>query len=120
MSPSSSMMMSPRLMPIRNLKASPDLPEPHPHSMPPGPPGHTNGIQRAAKLDQEAVSGGFDDTSVVLANAGFDEVSLGRKSLRVPSSSRSIIDEKPTTSAARIAASRRVVIRERLPCEVHR
>ena len=32
----------------------------------------------------------------------------------VPSSSRSIMDEKPTTSAARIAASRRVVTRRLL------
>ena len=33
----------------------------------------------------------------------------------MPSSLRSIIEEKPTTSAARIAARRRVVILERVP-----
>src|SRR5215208_7236778 len=39
---------------------------------------------------------------------------LALRRLRVPSSSRSIMDEKPTTSAARTAARRRVVIREGL------
>ena len=34
-------------------------------------------IQRAPKLNQEAIPGGLDDASVMLANAGFDEVSLG-------------------------------------------
>ena len=38
----------------------------------------------------------------------------------MPSSSFSIIDEKPTTSAARIAARRRVVIRGDLRDEDHR
>jgi len=39
--------------------------------------GTPDGIQRAPKLDQEAVSGGLYDRSVMLANAGLDEVSLG-------------------------------------------
>jgi hypothetical protein len=39
--------------------------------------GTPNGVQRAPKLNQEAVPGGLNDPPVMLANAGFDEVSLG-------------------------------------------
>src|SRR3954454_23949022 len=108
MSPSGSTMMSPRLMPIRrsrseapfafvaswtstaHLTASTGLPNSHRN---PSPVVFTSRPPR----------------SLTLGSMTSRWSALTRRS--VPSSSFSIMEEKPTTSAARIAARRRVVIR---------
>ena len=67
-------------------------------------------IDDAGKLHQQAVAGGLDDAAVVLGDLRIDELAhacaLRRSS--VPSSSAPISREYPATSAARIAARRRV------------
>ena len=67
-----------------------------------------------ANSAQKAITGRLDEPTMMRARA-WARSPLAAAPLsapRVPSSSFSIIDEKPTTSAARIAARRRVVIRE--------
>src|SRR4051812_34457642 len=75
-----------------------------------------NGFQGTRKLHQEAVAGGLHDPAMMGAYPRLEKVALESLEARQCAFSlRSIIEEKPTTSAARIAARRRVVILGRLP-----
>ena len=63
-----------------------------------------------ANSDQHAVAGGLDDPAAMLADLRIDQLARGCALRRssVPSSSAPISREYPATSAARIAARRRV------------
>jgi len=68
-------------------------------------------IDDAGKLHQQAVAGGLDDAAMVLGNFRIEQLAAQRFEAFVrASSSTPISREYPATSAARIAARRRVVV----------